>query len=74
MVAGVGGGEGEFAGRSTAGVDDAVVIVECFIDGDGDGEGRVVFVKGRLGGVLEGCIMAFWGTIESVLKGVGGMR
>ena len=59
VVAGVGGGEGEFAGRGAAGIDDAVGIVEGFVDSDGDGEGRVGFVEGGLGGVLEGCVVAF---------------
>ena len=36
MFAGVGGGEGEFAGGGAALVDDAVVVVEGFVDGDED--------------------------------------
>ena len=41
MLAGVGGAEGEFAGVGAFGVDDAVVIVKDFVNGDGDGEIRV---------------------------------
>ena len=67
MVAGVSSGEGEFAGRGAAGVDDALVVVEGFFDGDGDGEGGIGFVKGGLGGVLEGCVMAFCRSMDSVL-------
>ena len=36
VVAGVGGGEGEFAGAGAALRDDAVVVVEGFVDGDED--------------------------------------
>lgn len=58
VIAGVGGGEGEFAGRGAARVDHAVVVVEGFVDCHGDGEGWVGFVHGRLGGVLQGGIVA----------------
>ena len=36
VVTGVGGGEGEFTRAAAALVDDAVVIVEDFVDGYGD--------------------------------------
>ena len=55
MLAGVGGTEGEFAGVGALGVDDAVVVVEDFIDGYGDGE---VWVRGKdVVLVLEGAVV-----------------
>ena len=38
VLARVGGAEGEFARVGASGVDDAVVVVEDFVYGDGDGE------------------------------------
>lgn len=69
MVAGVGGGEGEFAGLGALGCDDAVVVVEDFVDGDGDGEVRVRGVGGGLGGVLEGGVVAWRGKRKEVSTG-----
>ncbi len=66
VITRVGGREGEFPGGGAAGVDDAVVVVEGLIDGDGDGEIGVGFVDGSLGGVLKGGIMAC-GTISILL-------
>ena len=51
MVAGVGGAEGEFAGVGAFGVDDAVVVVEDFVDGYEDAE---VGVGGEGGGLGMG--------------------
>ena len=44
VLASVGGTEGELAGMGALGVDDAVVVVEDFVDGYGDGE---VWVGGK---------------------------
>lgn len=58
MVAAVGGAEGEFAGGATFGGDDAVVIIEGFVDGDDDGE-VVGNGEGGCGGiVLFGFVVA----------------
>lgn len=51
VVAGVGGAEGEFAGVGAFGVDDAVVVVEDFVDGYEDAE---VGVGGEGGGLGMG--------------------
>ena len=63
VLARVGGAEGEFARVGAFGVDDAVVVVEDFVYGDGDAE---VGVRGEGGVVLgfEGAVVAFfcfWG-------------
>lgn len=56
VLASVGGAEGELAGVGSFGVDDAVVVVEDFVDGDGDGEvgvrGEDVILR------LEGAVVA----------------
>ncbi len=58
MVAAVGGAEGEFTGGAPFGGDDAVVVVEGFVDSDdngevvGDGEG------GGSGVMLFGFVVA----------------
>lgn len=62
MVAGVGGAKGEFSGLGAFGVDDAVVVVEDFVDGDGYGHLRVCDVGVGLGVVLEGGVVT-WGGI-----------
>ena len=54
VLARVGGAECEFARVGAFGVDDAVVVVEDFVDGDGDGEVRV-------GG--EGAVLGFEGAV-----------
>ena len=59
VLASVGGTEGEFAHVGASGVDDAVVAVEDFVDGDGDGEVRVRGEGVVLG--FEGAVMAFLG-------------
>lgn len=56
VLAGVGGAEGEFARVGAFGVDDAVVVVEDFVDGDGDGEIGVCVEGAVLG--LEGAVVA----------------
>ena len=56
VLAGVGGAEGEFARVGAFGVDNAVVIVEDFVDGDGDGEVGVCVENTVLG--FEGAVMA----------------
>ena len=56
VLAGVGGAEGEFARVGAFGVDDAVVVVKDFVDGDGDGEVGVC-VEGPVLG-LEGAVVA----------------
>ena len=58
MVAGVGGAEGEFTCVRTLGVDDAVVVVEYFVDGDGYTEIGVYGEGGCLGLDLEGGVVA----------------
>lgn len=57
VLAGVGGAEGEFARVRAFGVDDAVVVVEDFVDGDGDGEIGVLVEGAVLG--LEGAVVAW---------------
>ena len=54
VLAGVGGAEGEFARVGAFGVDDAVVVVEDFVDGDGDGE---------VGVRVEGTVLGFEGAV-----------
>ena len=54
VLAGVGGAEGELARVGAFGVDDAVVVVEDFVDGDGDGE---------VGVGVESTVLGFEGTI-----------
>ena len=56
VLAGVGGAEGEFARVGAFGVDNAVVVVEDFVDGDGDGEVGVCVENTVLG--FEGAVMA----------------
>ena len=56
VLAGVGGAEGEFARVGAFGVDDAVVVVEDFVDGDGDGEVGVCVESTVLG--FEGAVVA----------------
>jgi len=46
VLARVGGGEGEFAGAGAALRDDAVVVVEGFVDGDEDALVREGLVGG----------------------------
>jgi len=58
VVAGVGGAEGEAAGAGAALRNDAVVVVEGLVDGDGDAE-VWVRAKGVGGGVvLVGFVVA----------------
>lgn len=59
VVAGVGGAEGEFAGMRAFGVDDAVVVVEDFVDGYEDAEVRVGCEGVGLGMGLEGGVVAW---------------
>ena len=59
VVAGVGGAEGEFAGVGTFGVDDAVVVVEDFVDGYEDAEVGVGGEGVGLGMGLEGGVVAW---------------
>ena len=54
VLARVGGAKREFAGVGPFGADDAVVVVEDFVDGDGDGEVRV---RG------EGAVLGFQGAV-----------
>lgn len=56
MLTGIGGAKGEFAGVGALGVDDAVVVVEDFIDGYGDGEVGIRDEDVVLG--FEGTVMA----------------
>ena len=58
MVACVRGAEGEFTLVRALCVDDAVVVVEDFVDGDGYGEVWVAVVGICCWGVLEGCVVA----------------
>ena len=58
MVASVGGTEGKFTGVRAFGVDDAVVVVEDFVDGYRYGEVGVCGVGGGLGVLLEGGVVA----------------
>lgn len=59
VLTGVGGAEGEFPSVGAFGVDDAVVVVEDFVDGYGDGEvgvcGKDVIL--RLEGTVVACNM-----------------
>ncbi len=57
MLAGIGGAEGEFTRVGAFGVDDAVVVVEDFVDGDGDGEVGVRIEDVVLG--FEGAVVAY---------------
>ena len=57
VLACVGGAEGKFPRVGAFGVDDAVVVVEDFVDGDGDGEVRVCGEGIVLG--LEGAVVAY---------------
>lgn len=57
VVAGVGGAESEFSGLGALGVDDAVVIVENFVDCNGYGHLRILDVGIGLGVVLEGGVV-----------------
>lgn len=57
VLAGVGGAEGKFARVGAFGVDDAVVVVEDFVDGDGDGEFGVRVESTVLG--FEGAVVTF---------------
>ena len=57
MLTGIGGAESELAGVRTFGVDDAVVVVEDFVDGYGDGEVWVCAEDVVLG--FEGAVMAY---------------
>ena len=59
VVAGVGGAEGEFAGVRAFGVDDAVVVVEDFVDGYEDAEVGVGGEGIGLGIGLEGGVVAW---------------
>ena len=59
MVAGVGGAEGEFAGVRAFGVDDAVVVVEDFVDSYEDAEVGVGGEGIGLGMGLEGGVVAW---------------
>ena len=59
VVAGVGGAEGEFAGVRAFGVDDAVVVVEDFVDGYEDAEVGVGGEGIGLGMGLEGGVVAW---------------
>ena len=61
MLTGVGGTEGELARVGAFGVDDAVVVIEDFVDGDGDGKVRVCVEGAVLG--FEGAVVA-WKTIN----------
>ena len=54
VLARVGGAEGEFARVGALGVDDAVVVVEDFVYGHGNGE---VGVRG------EGVVLGFEGAV-----------
>ena len=54
VLAGIGGAEGKFARVGAFGVDDAVVVVEDFVDGDGDGE---------VGVCVESTILGFEGAV-----------
>ena len=57
VLARVGSTECEFPRVGPLGVDDAVVVVEDFVDGDGDGEVRVRGEGAVLG--LEGAVVAY---------------
>ena len=57
VLAGVGGAEGKFPCMGAFGVDDAVVVVEDFVDCDGDGEVGVCGEGVVLG--LEGAVVAY---------------
>lgn len=57
VLARVGGAECEFPRVGPFGVDDAVVVIEDFVDGDGDGEVRVRGEGAVLG--LEGAVVAY---------------
>ena len=59
VVTGVGGDEGELAGGFTALGDDAVVVVEDFIDEDEDFKGGVERVAVLLGVELLGFVVAW---------------
>ncbi len=56
VLTGVGGAESEFAGVRAFGVYDAVVVVEDFVDGYGDGEVGIGCKDVILG--FEGAVMA----------------
>ena len=57
VVTGISGRESEFARGRAAGVDNSMVVVKGFVDGHGNGEGRVIFIEGGLSGVLKSCVM-----------------
>ena len=57
VLTGIGGAESKLAGVRTFGVDDAVVIVEDFVDGYGDGEVWVCVEDVVLG--FKGAVMAY---------------
>ena len=59
VVAGVGGAEGELARMGSFGVDNAVVVVEDFVDGYEDAEVGVGSEGGGLGMGLEGGVVAW---------------
>lgn len=59
MVAGVGGAEGELASVGAFGVDNAVVVVEDFVDGYEDAKVGVGGVGSGLGMGLEGGVVAW---------------
>ena len=68
VVAGVGGAEGEFAGVGAFGVDDAVVVVEDFVDGYEDAEVRVGGEGIGLGVGVEGRVVAWEGGLVHRLE------
>ena len=68
VVAGVGGAEGEFAGVRAFGVDDAVVVVEDFVDGYEDAEVGVGGEGIGLGVGLEGGVVAWEGGLVCRLE------
>ena len=62
VLAGIAGAESKLAGVRASGVDDAVVVVEDFIDGHGDGEVGVCGEDVVLG--FEGAVV----TCDSMSK------
>jgi len=67
VVAGIGSREGEFTGVRAFGVDDAVVVVEDFVDCYGDGEVGVGCEGVCVGNGLDGGVMAWLGISMGVL-------
>ncbi len=45
-----------------------MVVVEGFVDSDGDSEGGIGFVEGGLGGVLEGCVVTYMGRVSTGVR------